>query len=740
MLKKMTIKNRLFVLALVACFGLFLISVKLIYNEYSLKNEYYNLKELVVLSTKISKLVHETQKERGMTAGFLGSKGKKFATKIVTQRENTTKRFTELKTFVNNNDINAINTNIANYLQKALDQLTNLNNIRNQVNNFEISLKQALAYYTNINTILLNSVIQITKISNSKDISQELNAYINFLLAKERAGIERAVGAATLGGNKFAKGMKVKFVSLIAAQDSYLNNFLEYATKKTKDYFNNTLKGNDINEVNRIRKILLQQDKDFGVDATYWFSQITGKTNKLKQIDDYLANDLLKTIDIKYNQIVQDLIITLVLSIVVTIFVFILAFFIIQNISQSLKTFEKGLLEFFSFVNNERNNVELIKLNSNDEISQMATIVNENIKRAKHFIDENNMFINEVKNIVNEINKGKLHNKITAIIHDKNLQELKESFNHMLEVLANKMCYNINKIEDALNNFQQLNFTHRIDKPQGLTAKGLNELANTINDMLIKDYQNGKNLSQNASKLLENVKILSTSTSSSASALEETAVALEQIASTISNTTQNVMVMSQKARELEKSSVEGEKLANQTIDAMNEIDEQVGLINEAISVIDQIAFQTNILSLNAAVEAATAGEAGKGFAVVAGEVRNLAARSAEAANEIKKLVENATNKAHDGKDISNSMIEGYKHLSENIRQTLTLIENIANASKEQEQSILQINNSIADLDNQTQKNVEIANNTEDIAIKTDKISQIIIKEVMDKDFIGKNTL
>ena len=100
---------------------------------------------------------------------------------------------------------------------------------------------------------------------------------------------------------------------------------------------------------------------------------------------------------------------------------------------------------------------------------------------------------------------------------------------------------------------------------------------------------------------------------------------------------------------------------------------QVNEINNAISLIDQIAFQTNILSLNAAVEAATAGEAGKGFAVVAGEVRNLANKSAEAANEIKKLVEIANQKAHEGKDISNEMQNGYKNL--NIKSHLQIIKN-----------------------------------------------------------------
>jgi methyl-accepting chemotaxis protein len=173
---------------------------------------------------------------------------------------------------------------------------------------------------------------------------------------------------------------------------------------------------------------------------------------------------------------------------------------------------------------------------------------------------------------------------------------------------------------------------------------------------------------------------------------------------------------------------------------MDEINTEVNAINDAISVIDQIAFQTNILSLNAAVEAATAGEAGKGFAVVAQEVRNLASRSAEAASEIKKLVESATQKANTGKIISSNMIEGYGHLGKNIEQTIELIKGVESASKEQFGAIKQINDAVNLLDQQTQKNASIANQTQSVAVETDALAKLVVQNANEKEFIGKESV
>jgi methyl-accepting chemotaxis protein len=365
----------------------------------------------------------------------------------------------------------------------------------------------------------------------------------------------------------------------------------------------------------------------------------------------------------------------------------------------------------------------------------MAKVVNKNIEITKKHIDEDRKVIADTILVLGEFEQGDLCQRVTTKTSNPALQELTKLLNQM----GGNIETNIDNILDIFEQYSNSNYMNRVNT-NGIKehllklANGVNSLGDSITTMLVENKANGLSLDDTSDILLENVDILNTNSNQAAVSLEETSAALEQITSNISNNTNDIVKMSKFASQLTLSANEGQALANQTTTAMDEINKEVTLINESIGIIDQIAFQTNILSLNAAVEAATAGEAGKGFAVVAQEVRNLASRSAEAANEIKILVENASSKANNGKVISDKMITGYTSLNENIEKTIEIISNVENASKEQQTGIEQINDAINALDKQTQQNASISEKANQIAIQTSSMSKVIVDNVNKNKF------
>ncbi|MFY9100942.1 methyl-accepting chemotaxis protein [Aliarcobacter cryaerophilus] len=404
---------------------------------------------------------------------------------------------------------------------------------------------------------------------------------------------------------------------------------------------------------------------------------------------------------------------------------------------KSLSKLQQGILEFFSFLNEESKSATLIDLKSNDEFGEIAKVINQNIEKTESSIKKDDEFINATELFIKELSSGNMIAKIEAEPDTQNLKVLKELLIKMQHYLEHTIARDINRLLFVIDSFKKYDFTARFPNPYAKVAVAMNELGDEISALLRQSYGTGLMLENSSQELLENVNILNQSSNSAAASLEETAAALEEITSTVISNANNVELMTTFSSEVSNSAKKGQQLANQTTNAMDEINNQVNRINEAIAVIDQIAFQTNILSLNAAVEAATAGEAGKGFAVVAQEVRNLASRSAEAAKEIKNIVENATSKANEGKNISFEMIQGYTELLENIEKQSQTINEIATASKEQQAGITQINDAVTGLDQQTQQNANIASDTKTIAINADNIAKKIVSDSHNKQFVGK---
>ena len=429
----------------------------------------------------------------------------------------------------------------------------------------------------------------------------------------------------------------------------------------------------------------------------------------------------------------------MVLALVSIVIFLMISIFISNIIVNSLNSFKEGLLTFFSYLNRESDNVKILEATSKDEFGEMSKVLNENIVKTKKGIEEDRRLIDETILVLGEFEQGDLSQRLHIEVSNPALTQLKNVLNNM----ATNLELNINNVLNILEEYSNYKYINKISTKNlkehlSRLSNGVNGLGDSITKMLKDNKSNGLTLDKSSNLLLINVDKLNISSNEAASSLEETAAAIEEITSNIRNNTESIAKMANFSEKVTNSAILGEKLANETNVSMDDINAQVTAINEAISVIDQIAFQTNILSLNAAVEAATAGEAGRGFAVVAAEVRNLANRSAEAAREIKNIVELATTKANQGKSIAGNMIEGYKELNNNISQTMNLISDIQNASKEQLLGIEQINDAVNQLDQQTQQNAMVASQSHDIAVITDEIAKLIVQDADEKEFIGKD--
>ncbi|MDH3972810.1 MAG: methyl-accepting chemotaxis protein [Deltaproteobacteria bacterium] len=394
-LNNLKIRSKLALMMFFPLAGLLYFSSSGILEKYQLSRDMHDLELLSQLAVKISALVHETQKERGRTAGYLGSKGTRFVSEISVQRSLTDAKIASLKVFLKTFNGGKLSKEFKEAFDKGMVFLDVIEKKRNLVSELDLSAREAIGWYTDMNAAFLDSIGFIGKISKNAELSTLITAYVNFLQGKERAGIERAVMSSTFAADHFDPGMYSKFMSLVEAQNTYMRVFLGFAPAEQKEYYRSKLQGEYVSEVLRMRKVAIEKAAtgSFGIAPGYWFKMITGKINLLKEVEDKLSTDLYA----KAKEFRQNASLALVRYIIITVFAFlfaiIAAYFINSGITTPVIMQRKSMEELASGGGDLTLRVDVA---GSDEVAQASMAFNK-------FMDGLQEMIRDIKEAANSI-------------------------------------------------------------------------------------------------------------------------------------------------------------------------------------------------------------------------------------------------------------------------------------------------------------------------------------------------
>lgn len=729
-------------------------------KEWRTAQEMSKIDQISALAVAASNVAHELQRERGMTAGFLASRGQLYRNELPTQRTTADERMATFEVLLNEIDAGDFGASFARRLVAAQEELKRVRVTRESASAQAIAAREAEATYTQVIASLIGMIGEMVRITDNAEVTQLIATYHNLLEGKERAGRERAALNAALGNGAFTDlSAFVRFVEVQAEQSVYLSTFLAGATPEAREIYERVLGDAAVQNVDRIRRTALTvgNTDSLHIAAQDWWSASTRRIDLLKTVEDSLANHILERTATVASAARATVLRNIFLGGLVIALTLAFGYFINRNILIPLQATVR-IADRLALGETDHD-VEVPP--SRDELGQLVASMRSVVEYLSDFASvadhmaRGNMtvavrprserdtlghsfvqlketvgsLVGETGMLVAAAQAGQLAVRGDASKFEGQYRELIDGFNHTLDAVAEP----INEASAVLERVAARDLTDRMEgEYRGDFAKikeSINTAVENLEHALSEVAASADQVTAASGQVSHGSQALAQGATEQAGSLEEVSSSLQELNSMSGQNAANANEARRLTEGAQQSAARGVESMRRLSDAIEEIKVGADRTARIIKTIDEIAFQTNLLALNAAVEAARAGEAGKGFAVVAEEVRNLAIRSAEAARNTTELIEESVRNVEGGVALNAEVLENLEEIADQVSRVEVVMAEIAAASEQQSQGVMQINQAVDQMNTVTQQTAanseESASAAEELASQAEQMHEMV---------------